>query len=56
MLKVSIRHKRILSIINAYTLDSLKNLINSISPAKWNTFKSEAQQLITLIESWADPE
>ena len=44
------------SLIVAYGLDTLKNMINSISPKKWNTFKSEFNQMRSLIDSWKDPE
>lgn len=44
------------TLITAYTLDTLKNMINSISPRKWSNFKSEFEQMLTLIESWMDPE
>ena len=44
------------TIITAYTLDTLKNMINSISPKKWNNFKLEFEQINTLIQSWKDPE
>lgn len=44
------------TIITAYTLDTLKNMINSISPKKWNNFKTEFDQMTTLIKSWIDPE
>ena len=44
------------TIITAYTLDTLKNMINSISPSKWANFKKEFSQMQTLIESWNDPE
>ena len=44
------------TIITAYTLDTLINMINSIAPSKWHIFKSEFKQMTTLIESWIDPE
>lgn len=44
------------AIITAYGLDTLKNLINSISPKKWGNFKTEFEQMLTLIQSWRDPE
>ena len=44
------------TLITAYGLDTLKNMINSISPKKWNYFKSEFEQMKTLIQSWVDPE
>ena len=44
------------TIITAYTLDTLKNMINSITPSKWKKFKREFNQMRTLIESWKDPE
>ena len=44
------------TIISAYTLDTLKNLINSISPKKWSKFKTEFKQMQTLMQSWIDPE
>ncbi|MGI6746438.1 MAG: RHS repeat-associated core domain-containing protein [Acutalibacteraceae bacterium] len=44
------------AIITAYTIDTLKNMINSISPSKWGNFKTEFDQMGTLIKSWLDPE
>ena len=44
------------TLISAYTLDTLKNMINSISPKKWSNFKNEFEQMNTLILSWLDPE
>ena len=44
------------TIITAYTLDTLVNIINSISPKKWNNFKTEVKQMTTLMESWIDQE
>lgn len=44
------------TIITAYTIDTLKNMINSISPSKWGNFKTEFNQMGTLIQSWIDPE
>ena len=44
------------TLITAYSLDTLKNMINSISPKKWNDFKIEFKQMQTLIQSWRDPE
>lgn len=44
------------TIITAYTLDTLKNIINSISPKKWSNFTSEFDQMTTLIQSWIDPQ
>lgn len=44
------------TIISAYTLNTLCNMINSISPRKWKYFKSEFEQMSTLIQSWLDPE
>ena len=44
------------TIITAYGLDTLKNMINSISPKKWENFKTEFNQMKTLIESFYDPE
>ena len=44
------------TIISAYTLDTLKNMINSISPKKWSKFKTEFKQMQTLMQSWIDPE
>ena len=44
------------TLITAYGIDTLKNKINSISPKKWNNFKSEFSQMQTLIQSWKDPE
>ena len=43
-------------IITAYTLDSLKNSINSIAKKNWWLFLREFKQIITLMESWVDPE
>ena len=44
------------TIITAYTLDTLVNMINSIFPQKWSTFKSEIEQMSTLMQSWIDQE
>ena len=44
------------TIITAYTLDTLVNIINSISPKKWSNFKTEVKQMTTLMESWIDQE
>ena len=44
------------ALITAYTIDTLKNMINSISPSKWSNFKTEFEQMGTLIQSWIDPE
>ena len=44
------------TIITAYTLDTLVNMINSILPKKWSTFKSEFEQMSTLMQSWIDQE
>jgi predicted GIY-YIG superfamily endonuclease len=44
------------AIISAYTIDTLKNMINSISPKKWSNFKTEFRQMQTLMQSWVDPE
>ena len=44
------------TIITAYTLDTLINMINSISPKKWSKFKSEFEQMSTLMQSWIDQE
>ena len=44
------------TIISAYTLDTLVNMINSISPKKWNEFKKEFKQMCGLIESFFDQE
>jgi hypothetical protein len=44
------------TIITAYTLDTLHNMINSISPSKWNNFKSEFNQMQTLIASYYEAE
>ena len=44
------------TLITAYGIDTLKNMINSISPKKWNDFKNEFSQMQTLIQSWKDPE
>ena len=44
------------TLITAYGLDTLKNMINSISPSKWGKFKTEFNQMKTLIESLYDPE
>ena len=55
---LSLRQARALeqSIITGYSIDTLKNMINSISPKKWGTFKEEFAQMGTLIQSWIDPE
>lgn len=44
------------TLITAYGIDTLQNMINSISPKKWNNFKTEFNQIGTLIQSWIDPE
>jgi RHS repeat-associated protein len=44
------------TIITAYGLDTLENMINSISPGKWGKFKTEFSQMETLIKSFFDPE
>ncbi len=44
------------AIITAYGLDTLMNMINSISPKKWHIFKTEFEQMQTLIESYFDPQ
>ena len=44
------------TLITAYTLDTLMNMINSIAPSKWGNFKTEFEQMLTLIESFYDPE
>ena len=43
-------------LITAYGLDTLINMINSIAPKKWEFFLSEFGQMLTLIDSWLDPE
>lgn len=42
------------TIITAYTLDTLENMINSISPKKWIVFVAEFEQMNTLIQRWID--
>ena len=44
------------TIITAYTLETLVNMVNSISPKKWSNFKTEFEQMNTLIQSWIEPE
>ncbi|MBE6573436.1 MAG: hypothetical protein E7652_03480 [Ruminococcaceae bacterium] len=44
------------TLITAYTLDTLENMINSISPKKWSKFKTEFNQMTSLVQSWVDPE
>lgn len=44
------------TIITAYGIDTLQNMINSISPSKWNFFKQEFEQMRSLIDSFYDPE
>lgn len=44
------------TIITAYGIDTLKNMINSISPSKWGNFKTEFNQMKNLIVAFADPE
>ena len=44
------------SLITAYSIDTLCNMINSISPNKWSRFTTEFSQMQTLILSWLDPE
>lgn len=36
--------------------EPIVNMINSISPKKWSTFKSEFEQMSTLMQSWIDQE
>ena len=43
-------------IITAYTIDTLYNMINSISKRKLGNFKSEFNQMETLMQSWIDQE
>ena len=42
------------TLICAYGIDTLYNMINSISPKKWGTFVQEFNQMATLIESYFD--
>ena len=44
------------TIITAYGIGTLKNMINSISPKKWDNFNSEFNQMKNLIAAWNDPE
>lgn len=44
------------TIITAYGIDTLDNMINSILPSKWNRFKRECKHMKTLIQSFEDPE
>lgn len=44
------------AIICAYGIDTLNNMINSISPSKWKYFQQEFAQMVSLIESFFDPE
>lgn len=44
------------TLICAYGLDNLGNMINSISPKKWKNFKKYFKRMQTLIESWYDAE
>jgi len=55
---LTLTHARALeqTIITAYGIDTLKNMINSISPGKWSNFNTEFSQMQTLIESSFDPE
>lgn len=55
---LSLRNARALeqTIITAYTIDTLVNMINSISPKKWGTFKQEFEQMRYLIEAGFDQE
>ena len=44
------------TIICAYGIDTLMNIINSISPSKWGYFLQEFSQMTTLIESYFNPD
>lgn len=44
------------TLITAYTLDALQNMINSISPKKWDNFIEQFERMQLLIESWYDLE
>ena len=40
------------TLITAYGIDTLKNMINSISPSKWKRFKREYKQMKSLLKSY----
>jgi hypothetical protein len=42
------------ALITAFTLDALKNTINSISPNKWEKFKEEFERVNNLTSSYFD--
>ncbi len=44
------------TIITAYGIDTLNNMINSISLKKWSYFKHELAQMKNLIKASFDPE
>ena len=44
------------TLLTAFTLEALNNVINSISPKKWKYFKNEFARMQALISSWFDPE
>lgn len=55
---LSLEHARALeqTLITAFGIDSLINMINSISPAKWRHFTKEFSRMQSLILSYWDPE
>lgn len=44
------------ALISAFTLEKLVNMINSISPKRWNVFLDEFNELVLLMLAWGDPE
>lgn len=44
------------TLIAAFTLKVLDNMINSVSPSKWGQFVEAAGEMESLIMSWYDPE
>ena len=44
------------TIITAFTLKNLRNIINSINEKKWRGFTDSFEKMLNLILSWADPE
>lgn len=44
------------TLIMAFSLDALLNIINSISPANWGKFTSEVERMQSLLISYWDPE
>lgn len=51
---LSLSQARVLeqTLITAYGIDILKNMINSISPRKWKYFKREYKKMKSLLSSY----